>query len=134
LEVLRGEKELNVIATENELAPNQIRNWKAEFLKNATAAFEDKRTEELRCELQSKHQETEELYKKIGQLTTQVDWLKKNLNSCLDLNGKVNLLRAQKAESGKGNLTIQTMAQLLEVNRTSISWMPARPTWIPGDS
>ena len=33
LEVLRGEKELNVIATENELAPNQIRNWKAEFLK-----------------------------------------------------------------------------------------------------
>ncbi|HZW50177.1 MAG TPA: transposase [Bacillota bacterium] len=77
LEVLRGEKELNVIATENELAPNQIRNWKAEFLKNATAAFEDKRTEELRYELQSKHQETEELYKKIGQLTTQVDWLKK---------------------------------------------------------
>src|SRR5450756_3251018 len=72
LEVLRGEKELNVIATENEFAPNQIRNWKVEFLKNATAAFEDKRTEELRCELQSKHQETEELYKKIGQLTTQV--------------------------------------------------------------
>jgi len=81
LEVLRGEKELNVIATENELAPNQVRNWKAEFLKNATAAFEDKRTEELRCELQSKQQETAELYKKIGQLTTQVDWLKKNLTA-----------------------------------------------------
>jgi len=48
----------------------------------------------------------------------------------LDLNGKVNLLRAQKAESGKGNLTIQTMAQLLEVNRTSIYWMPARPSEI----
>ncbi|MCE5227110.1 MAG: transposase [Porphyromonadaceae bacterium] len=42
LKVLRGEKELNVIATENELVPNQIRNWKAEFQKNATAAFEDK--------------------------------------------------------------------------------------------
>jgi len=83
LEVLRGEKELNVIATENELAPNQIRNWKAEFLKNATAAFEDKRTEELRYELQNTHQETEELYKKIGQLTTQVDWLKKKSEQLL---------------------------------------------------
>ena len=48
----------------------------------------------------------------------------------MDLNGKVNLLRAQKAESGKGNLTIQTMAQLLEINRTSIYWMPASPSEI----
>lgn len=54
LEVLRGEKELNVIAAENEIAPNQIRNWKAEFLKNAAAAFDDKRTEELKADLKEK--------------------------------------------------------------------------------
>ena len=77
LEVLRGEKELNVIAGENEIAPNQIRNWKAEFLKNAAAAFDDRRVEELKADVKEKERETDALYKKVGQLTTQVDWLKK---------------------------------------------------------
>jgi transposase-like protein len=77
LEVLRGEKEISAIASEYEIAPNQIRNWKAEFLKNAAAAFDDRRVEDLKEELQEKERETGSLYKKIGQLTTQVDWLKK---------------------------------------------------------
>jgi len=84
LEVLRGEKELNLIATENEIAPNQIRNWKAEFLKNAAAAFDDKRTDELKIELAEKERETDSLYKKVGQLTTQVDWLKNKSEEVLD--------------------------------------------------
>jgi transposase-like protein len=96
LEMLRGEKELNVIAAENEIAPNQIRNWKAVLLANAAAAFDDKRTEELKTELKEKEYETDGLYKKVGQLTTQVDWLKKNLKNCLDLIGRVNILRVQK--------------------------------------
>lgn len=33
LEVLKGEKELNVIATENGIQPNLLRNWKKEFLR-----------------------------------------------------------------------------------------------------
>lgn len=77
LEALRGEKELNAIAAEHEIAPNQIRNWKAEFLKNTAAAFDDKRTEALKAEIKQKERETDQLYKKVGQLTTQVDWLKK---------------------------------------------------------
>ncbi len=77
LELLRGEKELNVIANENEIAPNQIRNWKAEFLANAAAAFDDKKSEALKAELKEKESETDDLYKKVGRLTTQVDWLKK---------------------------------------------------------
>ncbi len=32
LGVLKGEKELNVIATENGIQPNLLRNWKKEFL------------------------------------------------------------------------------------------------------
>ena len=77
LELLRGEKELTVIASENEIAPNQIRNWKAEFLENAAAAFDNKKSENLKAELKEKESETDTLYKKVGQLTTQVDWLKK---------------------------------------------------------
>ena len=32
LEVLKGEKDINTIATENNIQPNLLRNWKKEFL------------------------------------------------------------------------------------------------------
>jgi hypothetical protein len=31
----KAKKEINVITSENEIAPNQIRNWKNEFIANA---------------------------------------------------------------------------------------------------
>lgn len=36
LEILQGEKELGEIAAENNLNPNMVRNWKREFLENAS--------------------------------------------------------------------------------------------------
>ena len=36
LEVLKGEKDINTIATENNIQPNLLRNWKKEFLDNAS--------------------------------------------------------------------------------------------------
>lgn len=43
LEVLKGEKELNVIATENNIQQNLLRNWKKEFLDKASIVFDDSR-------------------------------------------------------------------------------------------
>ena len=39
LQLLKGEKELNVVAVENDIQPNLLRNWKKEFLANASLAF-----------------------------------------------------------------------------------------------
>ena len=36
LEVLKGEKDINTIATENDIQPNLLRNWKKEFLNNSS--------------------------------------------------------------------------------------------------
>ena len=36
LEVLNGEKDINTIATENDIQPNLLRNRKKEFLENAS--------------------------------------------------------------------------------------------------
>ena len=47
IELLKGEKDLNTLAAENNIQPNLLRNWKKEFLNNASL------------------------------LTMQVDWLKK---------------------------------------------------------
>ena len=83
LEVLKGEKELNIIAQENEIAPNQIRNWKSEFLENAALVFDNKKEKEYKEKALIHKQETDRLYKTIGQLTTQVDWLKKKSEELL---------------------------------------------------
>ena len=77
LQLLKGEKELNVLAVENDIQPNLLRNWKKEFLNNASAVFDDKRQENLKDKLAEERKEKAEYAKKVGQLTMQVDWLKK---------------------------------------------------------
>ena len=79
LEVLKGERELNEIETEYEISPNQIRNWKTEFIENAAVVFDKKRDQRLKDELSIKQNEADELAKKVGQLTLEVDFLKKTL-------------------------------------------------------
>lgn len=51
IELLKGEKDLNTLATENNIQPNLLRNWKKEFLNNASAVFDDKREENLKKNL-----------------------------------------------------------------------------------
>ena len=77
IELLKGEKDLNTLATENNIQPNLLRNWKREFLNNASAVFDDKREENLKEKLVEERKEKAEYAKKVGQLTMQVDWLKK---------------------------------------------------------
>ena len=48
LVVLKGEKDINTIATENNIQPNLLRNWKKEFLDNASVVFDDKREENIK--------------------------------------------------------------------------------------
>ena len=79
LQLLKGEKELNVFAVENDIQPNLLRNWKKEFLTNASLAFDNKREDNLREKLAEERKEKAEYAKKVGQLTMQVVWLKKNL-------------------------------------------------------
>ena len=71
------DEELNVLAVENDIQPNLLRNWKKEFLANASLAFDNKREDNLREKLAEERKEKSEYAKKVGQLTMQVDWLKK---------------------------------------------------------
>ena len=42
LEVVREESRLEEIAAANEINPNMLRNWKQEFLKDASSVFSQK--------------------------------------------------------------------------------------------
>ena len=73
LEALKGEKNIAQLSSEYGVHGNQIRQWKKRLLKELPGIFSDKRkksdqdTEEL----------TSELYRQIGQLKVELDWLKK---------------------------------------------------------
>ena len=117
IELLKGEKDLNSLASEYEIQPNLLRKWKKEFLENAPIIFDEKRDENLKEKLNLKRKEKAQYARKVGQLTMQVDWLKKNLKKYLDLNTRINLV---KNLSTTKELAVSVGAELLDVNRTSI--------------
>ena len=117
IELFKGEKDLNTIATENNIQPNLLRNWKKEFLDKASVVFDDTREDNLKEKLALERKEKAEYAKKVGQLTMQVDWLKKNLKKHLDLTTRVNLV--QNLLKTK-ELPVKTGAALLDINRTSV--------------
>lgn len=83
IELLRGEKDLNTLATKNNIQPNLLRNWKKEFLDKASVVFYDSREDNLKEKLSSERKEKAGYAKKVGQPTMQVDWLKKNSEETL---------------------------------------------------
>ena len=75
LEAIKEQRTVHEIAEAYELHPNQVTNWKKEFLEQASTAFEkEKKADKVVIE-----QERDQLYKKVGQLQVEVDFLKKSL-------------------------------------------------------
>ncbi|WP_430102679.1 IS3 family transposase [Paenibacillus validus] len=115
LEVLREEQTVNEIAAKYELSPVMISRWKAEFLERASMVFEKKTSEadKLKKEYESKQEHLEKL---VGQLTVEVDWLKKkNLASNEPLEARKAMVERDHTE-----ITVKRQANLLSVNRTSV--------------
>lgn len=84
LEVLREESTLNEISQKYEVSPQLISRWKAEFVENMPAVFNKKNTEIEKMK-QEHAAEKEELINQIGQLTVDVNWLKKKQQQALEL-------------------------------------------------
>ncbi|WP_437438539.1 IS3 family transposase [Paenibacillus naphthalenovorans] len=115
LEVLREEQTVNEIAAKYEVSPVMVSRWKAEFLERASVVFEKKTSEvdKLKKEYESKQEHLEKL---VGQLTVEVDWLKKkNLASNEPLEARKAMV-----ERDNNEITIKRQADLLNVNRTSV--------------
>jgi transposase len=76
-ELLKEEKTLAQIASEYEVHPTQLKNWRAIALNGLPSLFE--RQENAVATQGAHEQQLSELYAEIGKLTTQVNWLKKKL-------------------------------------------------------
>lgn len=77
LELLREEKDLAALASEHDIAPNMLCNWKKEFLANASSTFSNKKEVAFEEEKIAYENKIVQLYNTIGQLTVDVNWIKK---------------------------------------------------------
>ena len=73
LEALKGIKTVAEIAREYQVHPSQITQWKSEVRERLPEVFESGPT----IQVQENLQEIERLERKVGQLTMELDWLKK---------------------------------------------------------
>ena len=73
LEAVRGRLTINEIAKEYELHPNQISQWKKQFLESMARIFDNAKAGAR----QPEEELTNQLYEQIGRLKVELDWLKK---------------------------------------------------------
>lgn len=74
LEAVREQQSLHEIAKRYEVHPNQVTQWKKALLANAGSVFESERSQ--RDDVLKQKCKEERLYKQIGYLQVQVDFLK----------------------------------------------------------
>jgi putative transposase len=95
IEVLRNEKTLAEIASENNVTPKNIQNWKKIFLENASMAMEPEKAIKGYKSENIKLQKTIDDYAKtVGQLTLEKSWLVGKLKS-LDLTTKKSMIESE---------------------------------------
>ena len=73
LEALKGEKTMAQLSSEFGVHANQIRQWRQKLLEEVPSVFSDRR----RKEEKEGEEMTSELYRQIGQLKVELEWLKK---------------------------------------------------------
>lgn len=89
MEILSEESTVNQIAAKYDVSPIVLTRWKKEFMERASEVFK-KGPSDAEKELDQSKEHIAELERKVGQLTYEVDWLKKKSAEILGPNWKKN--------------------------------------------
>ena len=74
LAAIRNEKTTAELASEFDVHPNQISQWKKQLVESLPEVFGRRREQDAK----QQQELVERLYQQIGQLKVELDWLKKN--------------------------------------------------------
>jgi putative transposase len=114
LEVLKGEKTVNQIASENKTTPKNIQNWKKVFLENAEIAMDPaKATKEYKDENKLLKEKLDKYAKVVGKMTVENEWLSGKLRS-LDWTNKESLIEPKLKE-----ISLSKQCELLDFSRNN---------------
>lgn len=75
LEAVKGQKQINEIAKEYDVHPQQVTQWKKDLIEKGSDVFSSKAEQKA----QNDEKEKDKLYQAIGYQQVQIDWLKKKL-------------------------------------------------------
>ena len=119
LEVLKGDKTINEIASEYNIIPKNIQNWKNIFLANAVVAMEPaKAVKEYKDEIEKLKAKNDEYAKTVGKLTVENNWMSGKLKS-LDSKKRQDIV-----EFKLSDISITRQSELLGVARSGLYYLP----------
>jgi len=75
LEAAQGLKTVNQIASEHQVSPSQVSDWKKQFQSQGATLFENNGAGSQR----QQEKKEAELYEQIGRLKMELEWLKKKV-------------------------------------------------------
>ena len=122
LEVLEGEKTINEIASKYEIIPNNLKNWKKQFLENMSLAFDKSAVvKEYKDEIEILQKDKDQLAKKVGNLIVEKDFLVEKLVSLGSSKERKTLLDT------KHTLSQNKQCKLLHISKSTLYYVPTKP-------
>jgi putative transposase len=119
LEAIKGEKTINEIASEHNITPNNLKNWKAKFLENAELAMEPaKAVKEHKEEIVKLKAKIDKYAKTVGKMTVENEWLTGKLQS-LDLFDKQSI-----AQPKLKDISLTRQCEILGISRSHFYYTP----------
>ena len=109
LAAIRGDKTLAELASQFEVHPNQISQWKKQLLEALPEVFSHRRQRSQ----QQQDELTAQLYQQIGQLKVELDWLKKNVD--LTVEQKRSAIEPQHRQ-----ISVSRQCELMGLARSSL--------------
>ncbi|MDL2236488.1 transposase [Christensenellaceae bacterium OttesenSCG-928-K19] len=123
LKVLREEDTVNAIASDYGINPVMVSRWKKEFLERAPEVFASGASDAEK-ELEQECQRIERLEQKVGQLTYELDWVKKKKQK--SGNGSIGTAD-ELIEHGNARISVRRQCELLDITRSDVYREPPAP-------
>src|SRR3989304_7387926 len=114
LEAIKEEKTIAELSSQYEVHRTQITNWRKRALEGLVGIFQGKEARTVG----EKEKVIDELYRQIGQLKVENEWLKKKLDR-LSVDEKKKLI-----ESDNKELSVRRQCDLLSINRSNVYYEP----------